>query len=448
MPTTARHRSGVEVTIPHDDRRQFVRRPFDEKIGWSFDGDRLYTRSENVSAGGIFLRMDDGTSLPVGALVGIVYTTGQLGVLPTRIFLFGRVVRVQTYPRAGIGLAWERAVTAGSCESLKSFLSSFLRIHDPAVIEEPWGQDGAVRSVFVFPAADFPEDGTQSGPSRSSASAEPEAPPAPRPGSPSRQSAPAGEGRPLDGNGPPRTDRGRPKKSSIAPDRPFETGRAAGRSAPILPLEPDEKPRPMPSARSPARPAVAIQRNTIARPADTARPAARRAPSHPLEPIPGLEPLAVPPPGAPVAVADPLMVAWAHYIAGRQGLPSSSGSPGGNPYLSLPDFQALVSIPATLIVGPKRVAVRILRLGASSMFLGTQLFAVDRSVPVKVSFEFGVACDAWSVDCSCHIVDVEDGMGRGATGFGLHVTSFDDPDSAGILSRYVRFLHHQAYALT
>jgi hypothetical protein len=130
------------------ERRGHPRRRLERSVFCYIDGDRMDETSEDVSAGGMFLRTAD-ASTPMGALVAIVFRGTADPTMS--VFLFGRVVRRQETPVPGLGLQWERAVCAGNRESLESFLKNVLGVDSPDVAEEPMPGKGSVRYVHRFP---------------------------------------------------------------------------------------------------------------------------------------------------------------------------------------------------------------------------------------------------------------------------------------------------------
>ncbi len=131
------------------DRRQFQRRPFDSEVLCYIDGNRLDSRTADISTGGLFLHTQRYQNFPAGAIVGLVFE--DTGVPPGTAFLFARVVRHQETPRPGVGLHWERAVCAGSPLPLKRVVNRLFGFEDIDVASREIAERGLTQYVFRFP---------------------------------------------------------------------------------------------------------------------------------------------------------------------------------------------------------------------------------------------------------------------------------------------------------
>ncbi len=141
---------GVSIVI--DERRRDSRRPLDYDVTCYIDGARLDAHALNVSQRGAFVGTELGRPVPVGALAGLVFISDSTSVGTT--FLFGRVIRQQEVPIRGFAVRWEKAVSAGRTNDLKSFLNQFLGVEDAVVEEELVGPSGSSsqmsRCVYRF----------------------------------------------------------------------------------------------------------------------------------------------------------------------------------------------------------------------------------------------------------------------------------------------------------
>lgn len=142
----------IGVSIVIDERRRDSRRPLDYDVTCYIDGARLDAHALNVSQRGAFVGTELGRPVPVGALAGLVFISDSTSVGTT--FLFGRVIRQQDVPIRGFAVRWEKAVSAGRTNDLKSFLNQFLGVEDAVVEEELVGPSGSSsqmsRCVYRF----------------------------------------------------------------------------------------------------------------------------------------------------------------------------------------------------------------------------------------------------------------------------------------------------------
>lgn len=132
------------------DRRSHPRRQLEETVYGYIDGRRIDARTADISAGGVFLASRQATSIPKGALLGIVFQDES--AVRHRVFVFGRVVRHEDFPRPGVGLAWERAVTAGPRAELVAFLMNVVGVTRTQAELNTSDDEGGNRRVFTFPS--------------------------------------------------------------------------------------------------------------------------------------------------------------------------------------------------------------------------------------------------------------------------------------------------------
>lgn len=130
------------------DKRKHPRWDVDKKVFCYIDGARLDARSSNISLGGMFIRTDGAERVPLDSLVGLVFRASTPDQGTT--FLFGRVVRKQDFPEAGLGLHWEKAVAVTPPEALAAFLKNLMGIENLTIIQEATGPEGRVKSIFWF----------------------------------------------------------------------------------------------------------------------------------------------------------------------------------------------------------------------------------------------------------------------------------------------------------
>jgi hypothetical protein len=137
-----------------DDRRQHPRRPFEAEVLCYIDGNRLDSRTADISTGGLFLRTPRFENFPAGAIVALVFE--DLGVPPGTAFLFARVMRHQAGPNPGVGLHWERAVCAGSPLPLQRVVNRLFGFADVPVTSRELPERGMTQFIFRFPTATDP----------------------------------------------------------------------------------------------------------------------------------------------------------------------------------------------------------------------------------------------------------------------------------------------------
>jgi hypothetical protein len=133
---------------PSSDRRVHPRRALEESVFGYLDGRRIDAKTANISAGGVFVASRQAFSVPKGVLLGLVFQ--DQSTVRHRVFLFGRVVRHEEFPVPGVGLAFERAVTASPRAELVAFLMNVLGISRAEAETNTTDDEGGNRRVFVF----------------------------------------------------------------------------------------------------------------------------------------------------------------------------------------------------------------------------------------------------------------------------------------------------------
>ncbi len=130
------------------ERRLFARYPLKEAFYcYAVDGTRLDAHSEDISAGGIFLKTED--ELEAGAPIALVFKNDPSRTSP--IYLTGKIVRRTTEPTSGVGVEWVKAVSNGPQAELTQFLCDVLRLRDPQIRAEVIPGQGPPRVEFTFP---------------------------------------------------------------------------------------------------------------------------------------------------------------------------------------------------------------------------------------------------------------------------------------------------------
>ena len=112
------------------ERRLHPRKEFiNDVYCYTRGGIRLNLKTENISRSGVFIKTDE--SIPMYSKVVTTFIIDLSCINP--IYLSGLVVRIQTEPEAGVGIAWEKALTQNPRESLRRFLETVLEISDPTI---------------------------------------------------------------------------------------------------------------------------------------------------------------------------------------------------------------------------------------------------------------------------------------------------------------------------
>lgn len=133
---------------PSSDRRVHPRRELDETVFGYLDGKRIDARTANISAGGVFVASRQAFSVPKGVLLGLGFQ--DQATVRHRVFLFGRVVRHEEFPLPGVGLAFERAGTAGPRAELVAFLMNVLGVSRAEAETSTTDNESGNRRVFLF----------------------------------------------------------------------------------------------------------------------------------------------------------------------------------------------------------------------------------------------------------------------------------------------------------
>ncbi len=135
------------MTEKTNDQRQFQRYALADKMYCYVDGTRFDARSQDISAGGLFIRTP--RRVPLGAHIALVFKDSN-DPDGAPVFLVGKVMRRQSEPVPGIGLRWERATTEGSAARLELFLTLRMGILPEKIVRETYGPREEGRNAFYF----------------------------------------------------------------------------------------------------------------------------------------------------------------------------------------------------------------------------------------------------------------------------------------------------------
>ena len=130
------------------DRREHVRWLLEEEVFCYLDGNRVQAATQDISAGGMFIRTS--SELPLGSVVALVFEERSDGA-NVPVFLLGMTVRHQEQPVTGAGVQWMRAVTTSAPDALEKFLVARLKLVSPSIVREEFGPRKDLRSIYRFP---------------------------------------------------------------------------------------------------------------------------------------------------------------------------------------------------------------------------------------------------------------------------------------------------------
>ena len=115
----------------NSNRRRHARWTMNRAVACYVDGQRVQAQCVNISAGGIYLRTASVDTLPLDSTVGVTFRGIDESVSRHPIFLFGRAMNYREAPTPGVGLSWEKAVTAATADELVGFLKETFKIDSP-----------------------------------------------------------------------------------------------------------------------------------------------------------------------------------------------------------------------------------------------------------------------------------------------------------------------------
>ncbi|HOC99429.1 MAG TPA: PilZ domain-containing protein [Myxococcota bacterium] len=127
------------------EKRTHFRRPLKVPVTCFVEGRKFEAEARDISRGGIFLETRDSSTIPMSAVVGLMFP-GDARDQST--FLFGRVARKEDGSHEGVGLSWEKAVSGGNADGLASLLTKMFGISNPKIQVER--NHRGERSVFKF----------------------------------------------------------------------------------------------------------------------------------------------------------------------------------------------------------------------------------------------------------------------------------------------------------
>jgi hypothetical protein len=403
----------VDVTGHTDiDRRRFPRRAYDEQVYCYLECGRVRGRPADISLGGIFLKLEPEENVPLGSTVGLVFDRRQ--GLSQPAYLLAVATRVQDQPLKGIGLAWERAVTAAEPTELAQFLSSLFGIRADVLERLVVTGRGRQRSLFVFAALGLPG-----------------ARPAGTPPQPPRPEV--AQRRTVTWAGSAAVNQ---RVSPLTPSR-VEVGlRAEASTDPNLPAQP---PHPALHGRGPIGLATSVEELEhldvqVVMPEGGSEHGATRAY------VAAREAAAAPRDGGVERTAQLLRPPQERIPPARPQRPSTN--PGTiTDQIDRQRVRAAANQPATMLFREVSLPVTIRSLGIDSLFVETRVRPVGASEGLIVRFEVPAREGSVAIGCSCRIVGEEDGEESTAPGLELAIQELDEGGHPGILRRYVRWLH-------
>lgn len=130
------------------ERRLFPRRLLEEEVYcYVADREKSDARSVDISVGGAFVEAPD--EVDPGTAVALVFKQPDTDTPP--VYLIGEVVRRESWPRIGLALAWDKAITTAAPEALRDFLNGVLGIREVDVEAGGGPAEGSLWSVYRFP---------------------------------------------------------------------------------------------------------------------------------------------------------------------------------------------------------------------------------------------------------------------------------------------------------
>jgi len=108
-------------------------------------------------------------------------------------------------------------------------------------------------------------------------------------------------------------------------------------------------------------------------------------------------------------------------------------------------LRAPAGLDATVILGDRTAAGLITHLGATSLYVQTEIMPAEKSGLLVVSFDVLTKNREVRVVCECRETARDDGASTGAPGLDLEIVRLEE-EEAGLLRKYVRWLHFQALA--
>ncbi len=130
------------------ERRLFPRRLLVEEVYcYVADRERSDAKSVDISVGGAFVEAPD--EVAFGTSVALVFKQPDTDTPP--VYLIGEVVRRETAPRAGLALAWDKAITTADSDALRNFLKGILGFQGVEIEAGGGPAEGSLWSVFRFP---------------------------------------------------------------------------------------------------------------------------------------------------------------------------------------------------------------------------------------------------------------------------------------------------------
>jgi hypothetical protein len=132
----------------------------------------------------------------------------------------------------------------------------------------------------------------------------------------------------------------------------------------------------------------------------------------------------------------------AHFLP--TSVPVGTGGPMTERLLKT-DLRQSARLPAIARLGEQHIGGTITCLGQNGAFFTTDCLPDDALLrgrpPAQLSFDFKTARQKIPVRCECVVTEFDDGATTSTPGLDLEFSSVDEGDYAGILAKYVRWLH-------
>ena len=107
-------------------------------------------------------------------------------------------------------------------------------------------------------------------------------------------------------------------------------------------------------------------------------------------------------------------------------------------------LRAPAEIDGELVMGDAVQTVRITHLGASTMFVQTGMAPPETHSVAVVRFTIRTTSEEVPIICQCRVTSTDSGSQTGIPGVDLEIIRVDEGNEAGILTKFVRWLHFEA----
>ena len=108
------------------------------------------------------------------------------------------------------------------------------------------------------------------------------------------------------------------------------------------------------------------------------------------------------------------------------------------------DVRAPADLKATITYNDQSISGRVSHLGTTGMFVNTCFVPVKKVAKVTVDFEILTRDGPAAVGCICRLAAIDDGSLTNNPGVDLEILQADEGKHAGLIRRYVKWLHYRS----